>query len=264
MRGPRKTDKSKLKEGRGTKDGDTYCPWLKVHEFGSTGRCHRLLGWKSKRIHQLLSDLELYFFLDVQWEDNIVDIREQYPLLPLQQTIDIADNLNIKHPAFRNKRENELVMTTDFILTVNYDGSYKDIARTIKPRSFLDKKRVVQKFLLEKEYFRIKGIDWGIVTEESINITKARNIYYIYNCYFWNTDNNISGDSVYELFYVFKKTLFKNNLSILNSCCEFESLMNWEKGEGLNFFKFLLVRKFIITDMNVVFNFNNMKINFYD
>ena len=52
----RKTDKARLKEGRGTGRLHHYKPWLKAHELSDTGRAHRPFGIKTRRIHQLLSD----------------------------------------------------------------------------------------------------------------------------------------------------------------------------------------------------------------
>lgn len=43
----------------------------------------------------------------------IIDIREQFPLLPLEETIVIADELGLKHPTIRacsyNKMKEELL-----------------------------------------------------------------------------------------------------------------------------------------------------------
>jgi hypothetical protein len=46
------------KEGRGQGTGKDYVPWIKVQDFPSNGRSHRVPGWKTGRIHHLLSDQE--------------------------------------------------------------------------------------------------------------------------------------------------------------------------------------------------------------
>ena len=62
--------------------------------FGES-RC----GWKHGRIHHLLSRPETNYFYCVEWEDRVVDIREQFPLLPQEDTQRIARSLGIKrHP----------------------------------------------------------------------------------------------------------------------------------------------------------------------
>ncbi|MFT8347319.1 TnsA endonuclease N-terminal domain-containing protein [Clostridium saccharoperbutylacetonicum] len=257
----KKSDEQKLKEGAGTGRSHEYIPWIKVHEFGSKGRVHRILGWKTRRIHQLLSDLELDYFLNVQWEDNVIDIREQFPLLPIEDTILIAENIGVRHPALNNKKGKEVVMTTDFLITVNTGGVVKDIVRTIKFNQELTKQRVIDKFKIEKEYFKRKGYDdWGIVTEQFINKIKSRNIYAIYDAYFWDEQIHLQGRELRKIIYKFLSLLVQFNFDILKTTNEFDRIMDWERGEGLLFFKYLITKKIIYTDMDVPFNFNIMKV----
>ncbi|AWK50548.1 transposase [Clostridium beijerinckii] len=116
----RKTDKYRLIEKRGLGKFEEYKPWLKVHEFGSCGRVHRIVGWKNRRIYQLMSDLELYYFVLAQWDDNVIDIREQYPLLPLEETILRANEIGVNHPPMNSKKKT--VMTTDFCKRKKING----------------------------------------------------------------------------------------------------------------------------------------------
>lgn len=253
----RKSDENKIKEGFGTGRGKDYKPYIRVHEFGSTGRSHRIFGWKTGRLHQLLSDLELYFFLETQWDDSCIDVREQYPLLPISDTMLIAKNLGIRHPSIKNKAGEEIVMTTDFVLTVKEDKTVRDIVRTIKPKNKISA-RTIDKFRIEKEYFEQKGIsDWGIITEEEINIIKARNINYIYKSYFWNDYWNLSKYELDENIYDFSNIFMKNNFQVIETTEEFAAIKNWKEGEGLVFFKYLLAHKIIETDLNKVLDFNN-------
>ena len=87
-----------LKEGRGQGTGKDYVPWLKIQDFPSQGRSHRIPGWKTNRVHHLLSDLEKRTFYLFEWSDAVIDIREQYPLLDLDLAMRIADEMNIKYP----------------------------------------------------------------------------------------------------------------------------------------------------------------------
>lgn len=115
----RKTDKYRLIENRGIGRKINYKSWLRTHEFSSIGRATRILGWKIRRMYYLFSDLELYFFLITQWEDDVIDIREQYPLIPVEQTSIIANQLGIRHPQIINKlgEKQDVFMTTDFVIT---------------------------------------------------------------------------------------------------------------------------------------------------
>lgn len=256
----RKGDKGRLKEHRGTGRFQEYKPWIKVHEVPSEGRSHRLYGWKIKRVHHLLSDLECYYFLIMQFSDKVVDIREQYPLLPLEQTILIAEEYGIKHSALNNVQGKEVIMTTDFILTLKEnDGNY-DIARTIKEENRLSEKRVCEKFFIEEKYWDIKGIDWGIVTDSEISKVKGKNLLFLYQDYFWAENNKMSIKVVDVLTYKFIDMLVKKNFNIINTTDNFDRYNNLECGKSLNFFKYLLVNKVLITDFNKRINFLTMKI----
>jgi len=253
----RKGDKAKLEEGRGTGHGIHYKPWIKVHEFGTCGRSHRHTGWKHQRVHQFLSDLEFYYFLLMQWEDSVVDIREQYPLLPLEQTILIAKDLGLLHQP-KNSKE-KIVLTTDFMLTVKTGTGTISVARTIKPDAHLNKPRTVEKFMIEQEFWKLKGIDWGIVTDAEIPKTMARNIYSIYNDYFWADESDYDENDIARLVYDFKNALIKNSLDVIKTSIDFEQSYRWSEHSGLRFFKFLLAQKYVGANFNEKFNFDTMK-----
>lgn len=255
----RKSDGSKIRDGFGLGRGKYYEPFIRIHEFGNKGRSHRILGWKTGRVHHLLSDVELYFFLIKQWDENCFDIREQYPLLPIEDTISIAKDFGIKHPALKNKEGDEVVMTTDFVLTVQNGNLVEDIIRTIKPNTDLSD-RTIDKFRIEKEFFNSKGYDWGVVTMDKINIVKARNIYYIYNSYFWDERYDLTDYQLSKYIYEFSNMLLKNNYEVLYTIEEFTKFKKWIEGEGLVFFKYLLAHKIIETNLDKPLTFHNMDV----
>lgn len=120
-----KTDRF-IKEGRGQGSGTEYLPWLCVQKVPSTGRSMRGVGWTTGRQYTFLSDLECDYFYALDFADEVTDIREQYPHLPLEETKLIAEKLGIEHPK-DSKTGVDIVMTTDFVVT------YKDKANwTVK------------------------------------------------------------------------------------------------------------------------------------
>lgn len=245
----RKSDEKRKKEGRGSGRSEDYKPWLKIHEVPSEGLCSRLLGWKVNRLYQFMSNLERDYFLITQWENCVLDIREQFPLLPLEETISIADECNIKHPSVNYLKMPEIVMTTDFIITIRTENGFNDIARTIKPIGKMNT-RVAEKFKIEEIYWARKNIDWGIVTEENINHTKARNIRFLYNYYFWNRHMQINEQELSYAILHFCSKFYQNQYDVLKTTTEFDSLQGWDDGESLSFFKYLITHKIIQTDMN--------------
>lgn len=118
-----------IKEGRGSGVGADYKPCINI--LSSLGRSTRLKGIKTKRQHEFLSDLERNYLYLTEYSDLVVDIREQFPLLPLEETIVIADELGLKHP-INPKTHKPVVMTTDFLLTVDKGEGFVELTRTIK------------------------------------------------------------------------------------------------------------------------------------
>ncbi len=110
---------SRIKQGHGAGEGLDYKPWLTVRDFPSLGRVHRVWGCKTGRIHHLFSDLELKVFLHFLWPKSIQDQREQFPLLPLEETIEIAKEMGVRHPT-DPRTKHPIVMTTDMVLTVDH------------------------------------------------------------------------------------------------------------------------------------------------
>lgn len=174
-----KSDETKLKEGRGQGEGKNYTPWLMVHEVPSKGLSTMILGWKTGRVHHLLSLNERRYFYLAEWEDDVIDIREQFPLLPIEKTLSIAADLGIDHP-INPKTKKPHVMTTDFVLTLKGTMGVYYLARAIKISDSLSDKRTREKLKIEELYWRDRQIPWCIVTEKEISFIKTSNINWLH------------------------------------------------------------------------------------
>ncbi|HLV97038.1 MAG TPA: TnsA endonuclease N-terminal domain-containing protein [Ktedonobacterales bacterium] len=176
--------------GRGHGEGITYHPWLTVQDVPSTSFSHRIDGLKTQRVHHLLSTLELAFFYLAEWSPLVVDIREQYPLFEVEETCLIAERCGLWHPLHPTDRT-PLVLTTDFLLTVQRDGERVLLARTIKPTKDLSQ-RMLEKFEIERRYWAARGISWKIVTERELPTTFTQNMHLLHAHYFpdpsWDPD----------------------------------------------------------------------------
>ncbi|MCJ1223280.1 TnsA endonuclease N-terminal domain-containing protein [Paenibacillus polymyxa] len=96
---------------------------MTVHDVPSIGIVTRILGWKSGRLHHYLSKhFELTHHYQMEWSEQVIDIREQFPLLPLDKTLYIAQKLGIKHPT-DPKNKLPIIMTTDMLLTIKQEES---------------------------------------------------------------------------------------------------------------------------------------------
>lgn len=164
-----------LRSGRGRGEGADYLPWLQVGNFSSQGRSHRIRDHQNGRIHHLFSDLEADYYYILAWADAVVDIREQFPLLPAPETERIAVTLGYRHPRNPGGSCPE-VMTTDFLITVRDAEKTHLEARYVKFEKDLRDERVCEKLEIEKTYWMQKGVPFKVVTEHSFNRTKAKSI----------------------------------------------------------------------------------------
>lgn len=240
-----------IKEGRGTGIGADYRPWLNIQDVSSLGRSTRLKGIKTGRQHEFLSDLERNYFYLTEYSDFVVGIREQFPLLPLEETIVIADELGIKHPT--DPKTNEpIVMTTDFLLTVDKGEGLVELARTIKMKDELLKKRVIEKFEIERVYWERRQRDWGIVTELEIPKVMARNISYIHDYHDIQQHDafqNINPQYIEDLASALLERLLDTHESVREITNIFDRETHMPLGSGITLFYHLLARKIIRIDM---------------
>lgn len=86
-----------IKEGRGQGELNNYKPWLTIQNLSSTGNSSGLMGWKTNRRHEFLSDLERDYFFILEWTEEVIDIREQFPL-NRELTYKITEEKGIHHP----------------------------------------------------------------------------------------------------------------------------------------------------------------------
>lgn len=92
-----------IQEGRGQGEGKDYKPWIAVTDFPSQGRCTRVKGIKTVRIHHFLSDIQREYFYLLEFDEaNIIsDIREFYPLLDFYDVV--QDTEDLKTHYLKNK-----------------------------------------------------------------------------------------------------------------------------------------------------------------
>jgi len=170
------------KEGRGQGTLQDYKPWLTVRDVPSHGKSSRDKGWKTGRTHHFLSTLELLYYFILEWSCIVTDIREQYPLLPIDDTLAIADSFGIKHSTHPKTKE-PVVLTTDFYISLrNEKGSFEH-ARTVKYAKDLSDRRTLEKLEIERRYWEARGIDWGIVTEHEIPTELANNVDFLHDAW---------------------------------------------------------------------------------
>lgn len=245
-----------IKEGRGQGTGAEYRPWLTVQDFPSMGRVARVPGWKSGRIHHFFSDIQTRYFYLLEWEDLVIDIREHFPLLDLEDTIQQKEDLNLDQ--FKDKETGTpYVLTTTFLITLkSTDGKNIYLARTVKPASELEKKRILERLEVERRYWADKEIDWGIVTQKEIPKALVRNIEWVHPSLYSYRERGFTREEIIYLGNVLMERLIDNYHSIRKITADFDKDFNYESGTGLFVFKYLIASKQIETDMTKPIDIN--------
>lgn len=169
----------RLAEGRGQGRGHSYKPWLLIHDVPSLGLASRVKSPLNGRTYHLLSQLETDWLYAFHAMRNLVDVREQYPLLELDETLQIADGLGIPHPAEPRTKE-PCVVTTDFLLTFADGIREVDMAVAIKYSTDLSSPRTLEKLEIERVYWSARKITWRIWTEKELPRALVKNMRWLH------------------------------------------------------------------------------------
>lgn len=164
------------KAGHGQGEREGYKPWLTIQSVPSQGQVNRPLGWKTGRVHHLMSLNELHYFYLLEWSSLVTDIREQFPLWPAEETEEIARSLNIRHPS--PPGGGTMVMSSDFRITLS---SGQDVVRTMKEGSALNDDRTIEKLDIEREYWSRRGVNWGVVVAEDLPMPLVQNVKWLHS-----------------------------------------------------------------------------------
>ena len=236
------------KEGRGQGTLQDYKPWLTVRDVPSRGKSSRDKGWKTGRTHHFLSTLELLYYFILEWSRMVTDIREQYPLLPIDDTLAIADSFGIKHPTHPKTKE-PVVLTTDFYISLrNENGSFEH-ARTVKYAKDLSDRRTLEKLEIERRYWEVREIDWGIVTEHEIPTELAKNVDFLHDA--WHLPKYIPEKSISPIAELLTHLVVEQHQPLNELTAISDKQLGLKGGTSLKVAYYLLATRQWRIDMNI-------------
>ena len=194
--------KTKLKQKRGQGHGRDYKPWIRSDEMpGHESTFRTPIDWKHGRTMQLLSSGEMDLYYILRWRDDVIDIREQFPLLPIESTIEIAKIHGRRHPRDKN---GYVVLTSDML--VDYaDGHQEVYSVKYSKKDLLDEKNQMKNIWLEKQFWQSQENppDYRIVFEKELNTVLAQNICRI--VYYWQPESVTDKVSLFYFLAAHKK-----------------------------------------------------------
>ncbi len=162
-----------LASGQGVGTGESYLPWLLVHQFSSKGKSSAEEGTVVRRTHHFFSKWELYLFYYLEFDPSVVDIREQFPLFPLDLAERVAAEAGIDYPRIGS---DPAVLTTDILATRSIKGQESFAAYAVKKNKDLINPRVREKLEVERLWWRSLGVPWFLVTDKHLNEVQAQNL----------------------------------------------------------------------------------------
>ena len=168
-----RTIQKRLKEGRGAGRCEDYKPWLTIFDVPSKGYRHLVPSVTVGRPHHMLSDGEWAAFVLADLSPHVIDMREQYPLLPQVDTLILAEDLGVDHPAHKG---NPIIMTTDLVLTIRTEKGDRDLAIDVKNRAGLGKPNAMKHLAISRQYWRANGVAWRLVVKESMPLDLLQNL----------------------------------------------------------------------------------------
>lgn len=166
-----------LRNKYGMGQGANYKPWLRIQDVKSKGTRSTIYGRKSQRDHHMMSSIESDHFHLAEFSHQVVDIREQFPLFPLNLTQKIAKTLGVEHPIHPKTKE-PIIMTTDQLLTIDSPRGVVYHAVSVKPEDESRDLRVLEKIDIERVFWELLGIKFSYFTGNKLTQVQSSNLHW--------------------------------------------------------------------------------------
>lgn len=229
----------------GIKCGNAYEPFIKVLESNSIGELNVVPSRLTRRAHHYLSRLEADYHYCIELNPRVIDIREQYPLIPVSETVSIAKKLKTTHP---RRGSGYFEITVDLLLTtLSRDGELQYIARSIKPSEKLEDDKVLARLALEQAACASRGIPWKLVTEHEITERISRSARWPFQVYAGRPNFSVEPDLESRFIQILEKTSLDVPLKQVISAVSSDLDISTDK--GVEIFKHLICTRRLNVDV---------------
>ena len=168
---------ARVRAGRGCGEGSAYLPWLGLRDRPGKGTFAVPFGLLTQRQHQLRTEAaESYFYL-LERRPDVVDIRELFPILDLETTLELCGELDIRHEYQDSDAEPFVI---DFLVTrcVNEDEIVYS-ARSLAPCAGPLQGRLLERYHLIHAWCKSVEIDWRPVDVTALTRTLSESLSFI-------------------------------------------------------------------------------------
>ncbi|MEO6545230.1 MAG: TnsA endonuclease N-terminal domain-containing protein, partial [Nitrospiraceae bacterium] len=178
MRGRPVVPVPKHERGKGRKSD--YVASIQTGDKVSRGQRSRILSDKLGRDVVCLSIGEKRVYVVLEWSLPVTDIREQYPLYPIEGTIAIAQQLGVRPCALNLQGK---PMTTDFLITCREGLTEREVAISYKEVRELADPRTLELAEIERVFHARRGTVWGFVTDLDLPLIVVTNLDFLTDYY---------------------------------------------------------------------------------
>ena len=243
----------KVKGGDGQGVGANYKPWITTSDISSTGRARKVYGYKTQRVHHLLSDVEHNLFLALEWQADVVDIREQFPL-PRETTLAVAEEAGLRHPYYPGSSV-PTVLTVDFLVTKEIAGKEVLVAFNAKRTDEAEDSRSLEKLEIQRRTLAAHGFEHHLVYHTDIPMAKIANIMWARSGVIHDGIAKPEFDNYWEQtllsFEEYIQRHGHSSLALSKFCCQFDELYGLEPGVGLRAARALIYLRAISVDLSL-------------
>lgn len=233
-----------LKYKYGIGQGLNYKPWLRVQDVKSKGTRSLIYGRKSHREHHMMSSIESELFYLAEFSNGVIDVREQFPILPLNYTQKIAKTLGIAHPKHPQTKE-PIIMTTDQLLTIDSLQGTTYHAISVKPENDSKDLRVLEKIDIERVCWELLGVKFSYFTGNDVTRIQSSNLHWATSP-FRENPISFSCDQINSaLSMMTARQYFLEDL-----CNQLISMNITSHDDALLLIRFLIADKFIDVDLS--------------
>ncbi len=171
-----------MKEQRGEFEGADYNPYIRATEQrGHLGMTSAVKDWLTGRQVHLLSKGEVMLYYILRWRDDVIDVREQYPL-PIDKTEPLADRYGLRHPRLKGILT---PLTTDLVVTLR-NGQMEAYSVKFSRKAFHKSERQEKNVFLQKIYWDEADVRFRQVYTDEMNRGLFENIRRVVA--YWNPE----------------------------------------------------------------------------
>ncbi|MFD2179762.1 TnsA endonuclease N-terminal domain-containing protein [Veronia pacifica] len=233
-----------LKNKYGVGQGSEYKPWLRIQDVKSKGKRSLIFGRKVHREHHMMSSIESEHFNLAEFSNSVVDIREQFPLFPLNLTQKIAKIIGVEHPKHIKTKE-PIIMTTDQLLTIQSPQGISYHAVSVKPEDDSDVIRTLEKQDIERVYWELQGVKFHFFTGNELTKVQSNNLDWATSPFRKNSIGFLSEQTDLAL-----STIDTGQCLVENICNRLISLNAASHDEALLLVRFLITNRLIEVDLS--------------